>query len=87
MGSDFEQRLTRVEVEVGELRADVTEIKSVLRRAATKEDLESLKQFFADRDRINSDRQWWVVKALVILFGALVATTLGLDKAIGWWPS
>lgn len=83
--SDFEQRLTRVEVEVSELRSDVTEIKGQLGQTATKRDLEELKRFFTDRDRVGSDRLWWITKALVILFGAAVMVAFGIEKVVRWW--
>lgn len=87
MTADFEQRLTKVEVEVKELRYDVTEIKGQLTQTATKKDLEDLKEFFAERDRIGGDRLWWITKALVLIFGAVVMAAFGIEQVSRWWGS
>jgi len=85
--TDFEKRLTKVEVEVGELRDDVAEIKGQLGLTATKHDLEELKKFFTERDQIGSDRLWWITKALVYIFGAVVLAAFGIEKVSRWWGS
>lgn len=85
MKPDFENRLTKVEVEVSELRNDVTEIKGQLTQTATKRDLEDLKEFFTDRDRLGSDRLWYITKTLMWIFGAVVLVAFGIEKLPKWW--
>lgn len=83
--SDLEQRVTRVETEVSQLRSDVTDIKGKLTHTATKADVEDLKEFFAERDRIGSDRLWQITKTLVWIFGAVVLVAFGIDRLPEWW--
>lgn len=82
---DLEQRVTRVEAEVSQLRGDVAEMKSKLAQTATKSDLEDLKSFFSERDAIGGDRLWWITKALVVIFGAVVLVAFGIERIPRWW--
>lgn len=77
---DIPERVTRLEAQMSEVRDDVGEIKRQLAKAATKEDVEALKEFFADRDAASSDRLWWLTKALVLLFGAAVMIAFGIER-------
>ena len=82
---DIPERVTRLEAQMSEMRSDVSEIKMQLAKAATKEDVEALKTFFADRDAASNDRLWWLTRALVLLFGAAVMIAFGIEKLPQLW--
>jgi len=83
--TDIPERVTRLEAQMSEVRTDVGEIKRQLTKTATKQDLENLKAFFADRDAAAGDRMWWITKALVLLFGAAVLAAFGIEKIPQLW--
>lgn len=85
LSTDIERRLTRVEAEVDQLRSDVRDVKAALSQAATKKDVENLMAFFAQRDKEVSNRLWWLVQALIILFGVLLLAAFGIENAGKWW--
>lgn len=84
--ASMERRVTRVESEVGQLRTDVAAIESKLNTTATKEDMKDLRLFFENRDKVSSDRMWWIVRVLIVIFGLVAIAAFGIDKTLDEVP-
>lgn len=81
--ADTESRVTRLETQMSEVRESLTQLKAQLSQTATKSDLMEMKGYFECRDKDHTAQLWWLVKGLIIIFGAVVLTAFGMDKIPG----
>lgn len=75
---DMESRVTKLETEMVDVKADLSEIKAQIGQAATKKDLGELRSFFVERDQSYTKNLWKLVFGLVALVALIAAGAVGL---------
>ena len=76
----LDNRVTRLETQMAEVREDIADIKTQIQASATKADLAELKAYFERRDQTYTTNMWKVIFGLLAVLVALVALSFGLKE-------
>ncbi|WP_408954719.1 hypothetical protein [Natroniella sp. ANB-PHB2] len=81
--NDLDNRLTKVETEVENMKEDVAANTEKLQGTATKKDVEDLKRYFGERDSDFTKNMWKLIFGLLVLLGGLLVTMFGIENLPG----